>query len=320
MFTPALLSRLRLPVACLLATWLSACQLSAQEYANVWRIDGDRAFRYLEQICEIGPRISGTPGMQRQQEIIETHFSQLGAEVRYQEFDVAHPQTGEPVRMRNMIVSWNPESSERLLVCCHYDTRPRPDQEPLPFNRDKPFIGANDGGSGVAVLMEMGHHMRNVKSRFGVDFVFFDGEELVYDRNDPYFLGSEHFSRLYRDRAGAPPLYVAGVLLDLVAGKNLRLYYEKNSLKLAPEVTRSIWETAQRLNVREFITRRKHEVLDDHLALNRIAGIPTADIIDFDYPHWHRRNDLPAACSGESMAKVANVVLEWLSTYDPNAR
>ena len=159
MFTPALLSRLRLPVACLLATWLSACQLSAQEYANVWRIDGDRAFRYLEQICEIGPRISGTPGMQRQQEIIETHFSQLGAEVRYQEFDVAHPQTGEPVRMRNMIVSWNPESSERLLVCCHYDTRPRPDQEPLPFNRDKPFIGANDGGSGVAVLMEMGHHM-----------------------------------------------------------------------------------------------------------------------------------------------------------------
>jgi hypothetical protein len=77
-------------------------------------------------------------------------------------------------------------------------------------------------------------------------------------------------------------------------------------------VTRSVWDAAARLRVREFIPRRKHEVRDDHLPLNEIARIPTCDIIDFDYPHWHTRNDLPAACSGESIAKVGRVLLEWL--------
>ena len=289
-----------------------APSVSADEPAPV--PSAQRAFQYLVDVCRIGPRISGSTGMQAQQQLIESHFKSLDAEVRYQEFDVAHPVTGEPVRMRNMIVSWHPQRAERILIACHYDTRPRPDRELLPTNRNKPFLGANDGGSGVALLMEIGHHMGALQTRTGVDFVFFDGEELVYDKNDKYFIGSEYFATQYRDR---PPehRYVAGVLVDMVADRNLQLYYEKNSLRYAADVTRSIWNTAQQLKVREFIARRKHEVRDDHLPLNQIARIPTCDVIDFDYPYWHKRNDLPAACSGESLAKVGWVLLTWLKSY-----
>ena len=275
--------------------------------------DAERAFEYLERICAIGPRISGTPGMEQQQALIKDHFTQLGAEVRFQAFDVPHPQTGQPVRMNNIVVAWHPERMERVLVSCHYDSRPYPDKEPLPINRTKSFIGANDGGSGVALLMELGHQMPHVNSRLGIDFVLFDGEELVYREGDKYFHGSEYFSKAYRDQPDRKVQYKKGILLDMVAGREMKVYMEGNSLRYARSITNRVWDIAQQLGVREFIARRKHEVRDDHLPLNQIARIPTCDIIDFDYPYWHKRNDLPAACSGESMAKVGSVVLAWLS-------
>lgn len=279
--------------------------------------DGERAFTYLRAICEIGPRISGTPGMQKQQELLAHHFRELGADVRLQEFDVPHPQTGQPVRMGNMIVQWFPEAEERILLCCHYDTRPFPDQESSPALRAMPFIGANDGASGAALLMELGHYMRELKksnphSKLGVDFVLFDGEELVYRQGDKYFWGSEYFSERYRDRKPRTFRYRNGVLLDMVAAKGAKFYLEVNSLKYAPEVTRNLWRVAAKQGVREFIPQRKHEVLDDHIPLNQIAKIPTCDVIDFDFPYWHRRNDLPAACSAETLEKVGRVMVGWI--------
>ncbi len=277
------------------------------------RPDARRAFRYLNQICDLGSRTSGTDGMLRQQELLDEHFTELKGVVKYQSFDAVHPVSGAPVRLANMIVSWHPDAIDRVLVACHYDTRPYPDRDPLPANRTKPFIGANDGASGVALLMELGHHIAQIDPTFGVDFIFFDAEELVYEvSGGKYFIGSEYFATEYRNN---PPeyRYVCGVLVDMVGDKDLQLFQEKNSLAYAPEVTRSIWAVAARLRVREFIPRRKHEVRDDHLPLNQIAGIPTCDIIDFDYPHWHTRNDIPAACSGESLVKVGRVLLTWLT-------
>lgn len=304
-----------LQVLACVALLLSACSSPAQEAVRVPQLDAARAFGYLEEICKLGPRISGTEAMTKQQALLDAHFQKLGAQVRYQEFDVQHPQTGLPVRMRNMVVQWHPESTERVMLCCHYDTRPFPDQEPSEVNRTKTFLGANDGGSGVALLMELGHHMPSVRTRWGVDFVFFDGEELIYAaQKDKYFHGSEYFATQYRDNPPQKHRYVAGVLLDMVGGKNLSLSYEQNSLKYAPEVTRSVWDAAKRAGVKEFIPRPKHNVLDDHIPLNEIARIPTADLIDFDYPYWHKRNDLPAACSGESLAKVGKVLLVWLTS------
>lgn len=282
--------------------------------------DGDRSFGYLSKVCDIGARISGTEGMDRQQKLILDHFSRLKAGVRFQSFDAPHPRTGNPVRMNNMIVSWDAEAKERVLLACHYDTRPHADRDPNPrLAAQAAFIGANDGASGVALFMELGNHLRRIKPTYGVDFVFFDGEELVYGDRDPYFLGSEHFAREYRDNPPAHK-YVCGVLVDMIGGKKLQLYQEVNSLDFAPDITNSVWRTAKRLNVREFIAKPKHEVRDDHLPLNEIARIPTCDIIDFDYAHWHTTRDVPAACSGTSLAKVGRVMLAWLEEVPPPAK
>lgn len=278
--------------------------------------DADRAFGYLQQVCAIGPRISGTDGMARQQELLAKHFTDLGAVVSYQEWDTPHPVNGEPVRLKNMIVTWHPDTTERVLLCCHYDTRPKPDEEQLPRDRESPFIGANDGGSGVALLMELGHFMRGLPVKLGVDFVFFDAEELIYQKPGKFFLGSEYFSTQYRD-APPPYRYRCGVLLDMVADKDLKIWQEVNSTRLAGFVTDSVWASAKATGVKEFVAKRKHEINDDHISLNTIAAIPTCDVIDFDYPHWHKRNDLPAACSGESLAKVATVMRHWLQNVPP---
>ncbi len=294
-------------VACLGMGGLTGLALAAEPMAP----DADRAFGYLQQVCALGPRISGTDGMARQQALLSQHFTGLGALVSFQEWDTPHPLTGQPVRLKNMIVSWHPETKERVLLCCHYDTRPKPDEEQLPRYRESPFIGANDGGSGVALLMELGHFMQGLPVKTGVDFVFFDAEELIYQKPGKFFLGSEYFATQYRD-APPPYRYRCGVLLDMVGDKDLKIWQEVNSTRLAGFVTHSVWASAKATGVKEFIAKRKHTVNDDHMALNQIAAIPTCDVIDFDYPHWHKRNDLPAACSGESLAKVATVMRHWL--------
>lgn len=271
--------------------------------------DAKRAFGYLVEVCKLGPRVSGSAGMTKQQALIVDHFSKLGADCAFQSFDVAHPTTGNPVRMNNLIVSWNPKADKRILLGCHYDTRPLPDRDPR--NPRGVFLGANDGASGVALFMEMGHFLKGKKLDYGVDMVFFDGEELVYRPTDKYFLGSEHFAEDYRDK---PPKYryVWGILVDMVADRTLQLYYEQNSLKFAPQLTRSIWASAKQAHARPFVARRRHAVNDDHIPLNEIAKIPTCDIIDFDYPYWHTTQDIPANCSGRSLATVATVLLHWL--------
>ncbi|TWU12794.1 alkaline phosphatase isozyme conversion aminopeptidase [Symmachiella macrocystis] len=277
--------------------------------------DAKRAFGYLAQICRIGPRISGSRGMMRQQQLIGKHFAAFDCEVKYQPFDVRHPLTGNPVRMNNIIISWNPQVKERVLLGCHYDTRPLPDRDRDANQRQQGvFLGANDGASGVALFMELAHHMKNLPATCGVDFVIFDGEELVYGNRGEYFLGSTYFAENYRDHP-VEERYTAGVLVDMVADRNLRIYVEKNSLKYAPNVTKSIWKSAEQVGVDEFVPRAKHEVRDDHLPLNEIAKIPTCDIIDFDYPYWHTTRDVPNSCSGKSLAKVAKVLLHWLRTY-----
>jgi hypothetical protein len=258
--------------------------------------------------------------MEKQQQLIAEHFSKLKARVAFQSFDAPHPLTRKPVRMSNLIISWDHEAKERVLLACHYDTRPHADRDANPQLAEKgTFLGANDGASGVALFMELGHHLRQIKPTYGVDFVFFDGEELVYHPNDPYFLGSTHFAKEYRDN---PPKYqyVCGVLVDMIGGKDLKLFQEKNSLYYAPEVTRSIWRVATELKVREFVARPKHEVRDDHLPLNEIARIPTCDIIDFDFPHWHTMKDAPTACSGASLAKVGRVLVAWLEAVPAPAQ
>ena len=276
---------------------------------------GDRAFEYLQQICDLGPRISGSSGMKRQQAFLTRHFEALGGQVTRQPFRAAHPLRQAKVSMANLIVEWHPERKRRILLCAHYDTRPLPDRDRDPRKaRSGVFLGANDGASGVALLMEMGHRIKTLESKYGVDFVFFDAEEFVFaERRDPYFLGSTWFARKHRSQ---PPehTYRWGVLLDMVGDADLQIYQERNSVrwKDTRPLVLEIWATARRLGVQEFIGRPKHTVRDDHLKLRNIAKIPTCDIIDFDYAFWHTTHDTPDQCSARSLGKVGSVIEEWL--------
>jgi Zn-dependent M28 family amino/carboxypeptidase len=250
--------------------------------------------------------------MEAQQKLLVDHFQKLGGKVNLQQFRVRHPRDGSPVRLANVIVRWHPERKDRILLCAHYDTRPFPDRDPInPFGK---FIGANDGASGVALLMELAHHMSELDGKLGVDFVLFDGEEFVFnDDTDVYFLGSEYFAREYAARR-LDGRYRWGVLLDMIADADLQLFEERNSIgwRETRPLVKEIWQTADKLKVREFIPKPKHEVRDDHLALRNTGKVPTIDIIDFDFPYWHTEADTADKCSALSLAKVGWVVHEWL--------
>lgn len=282
------------------------------------RYDADRAFAILVELCDIGPRPSGSAGMAKQQAMLSELFERNGGRVTLQSFEIRHPEDGSAVPMANLIASWHPDRPKRFLVCAHYDTRPYPDRD-----RRAPqgvFVGANDGASGTAALAELSYHLADLPPDVGVDLVLFDAEEFIWEEGrDEYFLGSKFFAEKYK--AAPPPVaYRAGILLDMIGDRELKIYYERNSMRYARDVAVSIWRTAARLGVTAFVPRTRHEIQDDHLPLNQIAGIPTVDLIDFDYPrpgigapsYWHTEDDVPANCSGESLVAVVWVVHEWL--------
>ncbi len=280
--------------------------------------DAVRAERYLRTICDFGPRPSGSMAMQKQQKWLTEFFTESGATVELQSFQARHPETGAMVELNNLIARWYPDRPKRFLLCAHYDTRPFPDRDSE--NPTGRFVGANDGASGVAALMEFANHQARLPKDVGFDIVLFDGEELVYrERRDSYFLGSTHFAESYK--ASPPKIkYQAGILLDMIGDRELKIYYERNSWNYARDICKSVFETASLLKVEAFVPRIRHEVRDDHLPLNEIARIPTIDLIDFDYPrpgigapqYWHTTKDVPENCSGHSIASVVFVVHQWM--------
>jgi glutaminyl-peptide cyclotransferase len=272
--------------------------------------DAKRAMSYLEDLCAIGPRISGTEGMAKQQEMLKKHFEALGAKVELQKFTARQLSQRRPVEMANLIASWHPERERRVILCSHYDTRPIADQEPNPRKWHDPFVSANDGGSGVALLMELAHAMKNLKTEVGVDFVFFDGEEHVFDKSDRYFFGSDHFATQYRKGNGKAK-YTAAILLDMIGGKDPHFPIETHSWFQAAELVKEVWNTASELKCPAFQATEGPNVEDDHVALSR-GGIAAIDIIDFGYKHWHRLSDTPESCSGDSLEQVARVLSVWL--------
>jgi hypothetical protein len=286
-------------------------------------IDGERAYGYLKKICDLGPRLAGSEANSKQRQMVADHFKKLGATIKEQRFTSRDPSSGARVEMVNLIGSWFPERVDRVLIGAHYDTRPYPDREFDLVEQRKPFLGANDGASGVALLMEIAHHLKDSPTPWGVDLVLFDGEELVYGAQasiDDYFLGSKEFARVYADarkRGTIKYRYVYGLILDMIGDRDLAIPQEGYSRKLNPQLVRQVWDVARKVKARAFQDRVGTEVMDDHLPLTN-AGIPTIDIIDFEYPHWHKASDLPDQCSAESLAQVGRVVTAWLN--EPKSR
>jgi len=275
------------------------------------RFDAKNAFKYLTDICKLGPRLTASRPMQRQQQVLKDHFEKLGFEVEFQRFNARQPSRAESFPCVNLLVKLNPDRSKRVLLSCHYDTRPMADREPPLSNRRGQFIGANDGAGSVALLMELGRLLPSLPVSVGVDIAFFDAEEFIYDtQRDQYFIGSEAFVRkLVAD--GGKDRYTKVLNLDMVAGKDLQLHPDVDSSVKAGVLVAEVWGIAQELGIKEFDHEPKHQVRDDHEPFLN-AGINAADIIDFDYAHWHKLSDTPQNCSAESMDKVAAVLVEWL--------
>lgn len=283
----------------------------AADRVNPIDIDGKRFMTYLQAVCAIGPRMSGSPGMKKQQDLIAAHFEKLGLTIRKQTFPAKQVTRAEPIEMTNLIVSIFPEKKKRVILCSHYDTRPIADQEPDPRKWREPFLSANDGGSGVAFLMELAHHLPKLNLDVGVDLVFFDGEEFIFEsERDKYFLGSKHFAETWRKTAGRVD-YTGAILFDMIAGKLPRFPAEGHSYLQAPKLNNEIWRIATELRCKAFANEVGSRVLDDHMQLLEV-GIPAIDIIDFNYPHWHRLSDRPENCDAEGPTQIAKVVSVWL--------
>ncbi|MDI6808985.1 MAG: M28 family peptidase [Candidatus Eisenbacteria bacterium] len=271
--------------------------------------DGAKAYEHLVAQVNLGPRNPGSPGHERGREYIVKEMEKCGATVTTQVFDGV---LGEgSVKLENIISSFYPEEKTRILLAAHWDTRPWADLD-SPENADEPIPGANDGASGVSVLLEVGRLLGEAKPPVGVDIVFFDGEDLGQpDRPDLYSQGA----RFYAKSLGATaPSF--GIVVDMVGDKDLSIYKEGYSVISALGLTSRIWETARNLKVQQFKNEVKYTLIDDHIPLID-AGIPTSLLIDFDYPSWHTLRDTPDKCSPQSLEAVGKVVTELVYSTKP---
>jgi glutaminyl-peptide cyclotransferase len=271
------------------------------------QFDESRAWQMLVKQCDFGPRFPGSEAhIQTRDFLVEEMKEHLEA-VRLQEFEHVWSQTGKPVKMWNVIGERNWKDAEvRILLLAHWDTRPIADMERDPAKAAKPIVGANDGASGVAVLLELMRVTKNLSPKIGLMFLMTDGEDLGPDL-DEMFLGAKAFVK----RMPSPrPDY--GILLDMVGDKDLKIPMEPNSYYYAPELMREFYANAQRMGLGStFPSEVGPAIEDDHIPLNQ-AGIPTIDLIDFSYPYWHTLADTPDKCSPQSLGKVGRAVEGWL--------
>ncbi|MFA0759123.1 MAG: hypothetical protein NOOUEUKL_001796 [Candidatus Fervidibacter sp.] len=284
---------------------------ASQPHPAVNAFDGQRAFDLLVQQVNFGPRIPDTEPSRQTQQLITQKLQEAGAQVLRQEFTVTY--RGATYRMVNVLGVLKGRSDRKVLLCAHYDTRPVADQDPNPANRNKPIPGANDGASGVAVLLEIARVLKTHQPPRTVVFAFFDGEDLGDVSDGGMFFGSKFFARNLTVN-GVNLRAEMGVLLDMVGDRDFRSTDETFSRQFAPQVVDGILRAAKVLGYGGlFFQPPAMSIMDDHLPLNE-AGIPTADIIDFDYPYWHTLQDTPDKCSAETLAIVGRTVLQWLMT------
>lgn len=271
--------------------------------------DAERAFLDLERQCEFGPRVPGSESHRRMEEWLVSILESCADEVVADTFSVEADSDSLPI-FRNYIARFKPDSKRRILLSAHYDTRPMADRDPDISKRDQPILGANDGASGVAVLVELARQFHERPPAVGVDLVFFDGEDYGED-TDKMLLGSRRFAR---ENSGYRPIF--GILVDMVGDRDLRLYQEIYSVRGSPETVRRVWSLAAELGLGElFIPYPRYAVMDDHVPLLE-AGIRCINIIDFDYPYWHTTGDTPDKCSAESLDSVGTVLLHLVYGLD----
>jgi len=255
---------------------------------------------------QFGPRIPGTPAHERTGDWILERLRATADTVVVQ--SITHvTRQGQTLHLRNFLARFRPAAPDHILLLAHWDTRPHADQSPNLGQQRLPVPGANDGASGVAVLLGVADALKAKPPAMGVDLLFVDGEDygdFATDSND-VLIGSRYFAA--HQPPGYPPLFA--VLFDMVADKDQQFYYEANSEAFAPEVVDRVWHVAADLGYgRVFIPGVKHNLTDDHVALQK-AGIHAIDVVDFDYPYWHTTDDTIDKVSAASLQVVGDVAV-----------
>jgi hypothetical protein len=297
---------MRRPVAALLVLLLG-CQARAGGGREASEFNGQTAFGYLERQMAFGPRVPGRPGHRAMGDWLLGELRARADTVIVQE--IRHvTRSGETLQLRNFFARFRPAATERVLLVAHWDTRPTADKSENLGQQRMPVPGANDGASGVAVLLGVADVLKARPPAQGVDLLFVDGEDYG-DWSD-----AEHRDVLIGSRwfaAHQPPGYqpLFAVVFDIVADKDLQIFQEGYSVQNAPEVVQRVWRTAADLGYeRYFMPGVKHSLTDDHIPLQE-AGIRAIDVIDFDYPYWHTTEDTIDKVSAASLQIVGDVAV-----------
>lgn len=277
------------------------------------QFDTDRAWKHLIKQCDFGPRNPGSEAHIKARDWFVEELKTSCQNVRTQEFKHRWSTTNKDVTMWNVIAEQNWEGAKtRVLLMAHWDSRPTAEQDMFQKNRIKPIIGANDGASGVAVLLELARVLKDrLPKDVGIMYLLTDGEDLGPEL-DEMFLGAVHFSK---NLPSPKPEY--GILLDMIGDKDLEVPMEQFSQQFAPTLMKAIYAHAKAVGLGStFPSEQGPEIFDDHHSVSA-AGVPTIDLIDFTYPSWHTANDTPDKCSAESLGKVGKLLETWLLKDPP---
>ncbi len=274
---------------------VSSSLLSQNPDLDQESFNAERAYQDLLFQTSLGPRIPGTEGHQQIQDWLVKELSEAGWIVERQVAEI------EGFQVTN-ILAYREQQAPYILLGAHYDTRIWADHDPDQSLREQPVPGANDGASGVAVLVELARILPE-ELPLPVRLVFFDAEDNGGIGEWDWILGSRAFAR---DLQEIPE---AVIIVDMVGDEDLGLYYEGNS---SPSIRDQIWDMAAVIGYGDvFLPQEKYSMLDDHTPFLE-AGIPAVDIIDFDYPYWHTTQDTADKVSAESLQAVGETLAAWL--------
>ena len=306
---------------------ISACIIAAIVILVLFRnskpkFDGKLAFAELVKQVDFGPRICGSIGHENTKEYLVGQLKKYADLVSEQPFRYKDKHDSTKIyEATNIVASFNisDKVTKRILLCAHWDSRPIADQDPDSSKRNLPVPAANDGASGVAVLLEMARLFEESKPKVGVDIVLFDLEDIG-DENEsnkeifsgnPFGIGSEMF---VKDNPNYFPAY--GILLDMVGDKDLIIPKEAYSVMRADDVVEKVWKAAAAVGSNAFVNQRGGAVIDDHLAFLR-KSIPVIDLIQTPFPKtWHTTNDISSNCSYKSLQQIGNELVEVI--YNEN--
>jgi Zn-dependent M28 family amino/carboxypeptidase len=286
---------------------LSSCNNAVPKF------DKGNAFRYLVEQCEFGPRNPNSIGYKQCLDYLQKTLAGFADTIFLQPFVLDDLVNEESYDLTNIIARFKVDEPEQILIGAHWDTRPWADEDPEPEKRNDPIVGANDGASGVAVVLELARILNVSPPPIGVTLVLFDGEDM--------------------GRSGIPKSYAQGslafakdlpiekpdeaIILDMIGDAELHIPIERFSYQQNRQLVKKLWGLAKVLNLGAFESRIVHTIYDDHVPLWAEAKIPAVDIIDFNYPnsnknYWHTTQDLPENCSAESLGQVGTLLVHYI--------